>query len=268
MHTFARIMVDLAHTRGIKAIVALRGGTAMSLAREFQPDAITLDVRLPDMSGWTLLDRLKHDPQTAHIPVHVISGHENNRRGFALGAMSCLQKDVSKESLEEVYRRDRAVDGSVAENAAADRRKRRTRQRYSRAAGRRRHRDSSRRPIWKRASSSWPVITSTGSCSIGFLPDERGNRVYRNRQAKSPTARAARSSFRARRQPLSEQQVAEIHNCARAGAVRYAPAIERVLEETVLLLHRKEATLSDEQKQRAGRSPAGRSGCWPGGRCW
>ncbi len=103
MHTFARIMVDLAHARGIKAIVALRGGTAMSLAREFKPDSITLDVRLPDMSGWALLDRLKHEPQTAHIPVHVISGHENNRRGFALGATSCLQKAVSKESLEEVY---------------------------------------------------------------------------------------------------------------------------------------------------------------------
>ena len=60
--TFARIMVDLAHRRGIKAVVALRGSTAISLAREFQPGAITLDVRLPDMSGWTLLDRLKHDP--------------------------------------------------------------------------------------------------------------------------------------------------------------------------------------------------------------
>jgi len=67
---FARIMVDIAHEHGAKTVVALRGTTAISLAQEFHPGAITLDVRLPDMSGWTLLDRLKHDSRTAHIPVH------------------------------------------------------------------------------------------------------------------------------------------------------------------------------------------------------
>src|SRR5207302_2110999 len=76
--TFARIMVDLAHKQNLKALIALRGSTAIGLAREFKPGAITLDVRLPDMSGWTVLDYLKHDPLTRHIPVHVISGHENN----------------------------------------------------------------------------------------------------------------------------------------------------------------------------------------------
>src|SRR5262249_30334439 len=83
-------------------IVALRGSTAISLAREYQPGAITLDVRLPDMSGWTLLDCLKHDPRTAHIPVHILSGHEYNQRGFALGAVTCVPKDVSQQSLDRV----------------------------------------------------------------------------------------------------------------------------------------------------------------------
>ena len=89
--TFARILADLAHDRGIKALVALRGSTALTLAREFKPHAITLDITLPDMAGWTILDRLKHDPATRHIPVHVISGDENRRRGLALGAMSYLE---------------------------------------------------------------------------------------------------------------------------------------------------------------------------------
>ncbi len=53
--------MDLAHDRGIRALVALRGGTALTLAREFNPGAITLDINLPDMVGWTILDRLKHD---------------------------------------------------------------------------------------------------------------------------------------------------------------------------------------------------------------
>ena len=173
-HTFARIMVDLAHTRGIKAIVALRGGTAMSLAREFKPDAITLDVRLPDMSGWALLDRLKHEPQTAHIPVHVISGHENNRRGFALGATTCLQKAVSKESLEEVYEAiGRSMDQSrktvllIAENDV----------RASDIRGLIAGDDIEIHEAinWKRASSSWPVTHVDVIVLDWVLPDERGN---------------------------------------------------------------------------------------------
>ena len=101
--TFARILIDLAHERGLKAVVALRGATALSLAREFKPGVITLDINLPDMAGWTILDRLKHDAATRHIPVHIISGDENRRRGLALGAMTYLEKTVSKEGLEEAF---------------------------------------------------------------------------------------------------------------------------------------------------------------------
>ena len=101
--TFARILVDLAHDHGLKALVALRGSSAMSLAREFKPGAITLDINLPDMAGWTILDRLKHDPATRHIPVHIISGDENRRRGMALGAMTYLEKSVTNDSLAEAF---------------------------------------------------------------------------------------------------------------------------------------------------------------------
>ena len=101
--TFARILVDLAHDRGLKALVATRGASAIPLARKFKPGAITLDIGLPDMAGWTILDRLKHDTATRHIPVHVISGDENRRRGLALGAISYLEKSVANESLAEVF---------------------------------------------------------------------------------------------------------------------------------------------------------------------
>jgi HAMP domain-containing protein/signal transduction histidine kinase/DNA-binding response OmpR family regulator len=101
--TFARILVDLAHDRGLKALVALRGSTAMSLAREFKPAAITLDINLPDIAGWTFLDRLKHDRAIRHIPVHIISGNEDRRFGLALGAMTYVEKSVTKDSLAEVF---------------------------------------------------------------------------------------------------------------------------------------------------------------------
>ncbi len=108
--TFARILVDLTHEHGLKALVALRGSSAISLAREFKPGAMTLDINLPDMAGWTILDRLKHDPATRHIPVHIISGDENRRLGMALGAMTYLEKSVTNESLAETFN---AIEHSV-----------------------------------------------------------------------------------------------------------------------------------------------------------
>ena len=101
--TFARILVDMAHDHGLKALVALRGITALALAREFRPLAITLDISLPDLVGWTILDLLKHDPLNRHIPVHIISGDENRRRGLMLGAMSYLQKSLAKGALDEAF---------------------------------------------------------------------------------------------------------------------------------------------------------------------
>src|SRR4029077_11293764 len=101
--TFARILVDLAHEHGLKALAALRGSSAMTLAREFKPGAITLDINLPDMAGWAILERLKHDPATRHIPVHIISGDENRRLGMALGAMTYLEKSMTDESLADAF---------------------------------------------------------------------------------------------------------------------------------------------------------------------
>jgi HAMP domain-containing protein/CheY-like chemotaxis protein/signal transduction histidine kinase len=99
---FARILADLARDKGFKAIVATRGTDALALARKYEPDAITLDLALPDMDGWTVLDRLKHDRDTRHIPVHIISGSEGNR-GLRLGAFAHLEKPVTKEALDDAF---------------------------------------------------------------------------------------------------------------------------------------------------------------------
>ncbi|NVJ08082.1 HAMP domain-containing protein [Myxococcus sp. AM001] len=99
---FARIMVQMAREKGFKALVATRGDTGLSMANEFQPHAITLDIQLPVVDGWSVLDRLKRNPRTRHIPVHVISVMDKNQ-GNSQGAFGYLTKPVSKEGLERVF---------------------------------------------------------------------------------------------------------------------------------------------------------------------
>ena len=98
---FARILLDLARENGFKGIVAQRGDAGLALARKFKPDAITLDIWLPEMDGWTVLDMLKHDPSTRHIPVHIISSADDRKRGLKQGAIAYLHKPVTKEALGE-----------------------------------------------------------------------------------------------------------------------------------------------------------------------
>ncbi|HEX8561071.1 MAG TPA: response regulator, partial [Pyrinomonadaceae bacterium] len=101
---FAQILLDLAHEKGFKGLVATRGDVALALARKFRPDAITLDILLPDRDGWTVLDRLKHDADTSHIPVHIISsGDEQRQRAIKMGAFTQLQKPVSREQLARAF---------------------------------------------------------------------------------------------------------------------------------------------------------------------
>ncbi|WP_414753152.1 response regulator [Anabaena sp. CCY 9910] len=96
---FARILLDMARQQGFKAIVSLNSKQGLALAQQYQPNAITLDIYMPDMDGWTLLDRLKHDPQTRHIPVHILSVDDREQRALQLGAITFLQKPVSPEIL-------------------------------------------------------------------------------------------------------------------------------------------------------------------------
>ncbi len=98
---FARILLDMARQQGFKGLVSLRSDMGLAMAREYKPDAITLDIRMPEMDGWMVLDRLKHDPETRHIPVHIISADEGRQRGLQLGAIAYLQKPVSSEALTE-----------------------------------------------------------------------------------------------------------------------------------------------------------------------
>src|SRR4029077_13993323 len=97
---YARLLCDLARDKGFKVLVASRGAEAMSLARAFHPTAISLDVFLPDMLGWTVLNHLKQDSATRHIPVQMLTLDEDKRHGLARGAFAFVTKPTSPEGLD------------------------------------------------------------------------------------------------------------------------------------------------------------------------
>ena len=96
---FIPLLMELGRERGFKCVVAPRGDKGLNLGTRTWPAAITLDIRLPDMAGWLVLSRLKYDPATRHIPVHVISVDEDYRRGLAFGADSYLEKTQNADAL-------------------------------------------------------------------------------------------------------------------------------------------------------------------------
>jgi CheY-like chemotaxis protein len=96
---FAKVLLDLGRERNFRGLVSLQGDSGLQLARQYKPDAITLDMLLPELDGWKVLDLLKHDPETRHIPVHVISALDEWQRALQIGAIAFLRKPVSRDSL-------------------------------------------------------------------------------------------------------------------------------------------------------------------------
>src|SRR5207249_9428946 len=98
---FARFLLEGVRQRGLKGIVTSLGAAAVPLARDHLPDAITLDIFLPDIDGWRVLDRLKNDLITRHIPVCVISTDDSRERALASGALTFVTKPIqNKDTLD------------------------------------------------------------------------------------------------------------------------------------------------------------------------
>src|SRR5207249_916772 len=126
---FAATLLDVARESGFKGVVALDGNTALALVKDLEPDALTLDLKLPDMDGWAVLDLLKHDPKTRHIPVSVISVDEQMHKCLHMGALGVVRKPAVKEALQEALAKTRrmieheirtllVVDGNDAERTS------------------------------------------------------------------------------------------------------------------------------------------------------
>jgi HAMP domain-containing protein/signal transduction histidine kinase/CheY-like chemotaxis protein len=101
--TFAKIMLDQAHINGIKAIITTKGNDVIDFINQFHPHAITMDLNMPDTSGWKILDRLKTDFNLRHIPVYIISGEDERNKGLKRGARNFFLKPVKNDSLTYLF---------------------------------------------------------------------------------------------------------------------------------------------------------------------
>ncbi len=102
---YARVLLSLARDHGFKALVAMRGAEALTLARKYRPTAVSLDIFLPDMLGWTVLSQLKQDPATRHIPVQIVTVEEERQHGLERGAFAYLAKPLTTNSIEAAFDR-------------------------------------------------------------------------------------------------------------------------------------------------------------------
>jgi CheY-like chemotaxis protein len=125
--TFASLLLDLVREQGFKGLIAFSGETGLAMSKKFKPQAISLDLRLPDMEGWALLDFLKHDPELRHIPVQILSGGDHPRRAFRMGAFSYIRKPAEREKLVESILKIKAFNDRqkkfllIVEDQAAER---------------------------------------------------------------------------------------------------------------------------------------------------
>ncbi len=101
--TFARVLFELARERGFKGLLAGDGAAGLQLAYQYLPSAILLDIELPGMDGWNVMEKLKADPDARHIPIHFISALDQANKAKSLGAIGYLTKPVTIEQLTGVF---------------------------------------------------------------------------------------------------------------------------------------------------------------------
>jgi HAMP domain-containing protein/signal transduction histidine kinase/DNA-binding response OmpR family regulator len=237
---FARLMMGAARDKGFKVLVASRGTEALALAREHHPTAISLDIFLPDMLGWTVLSQLKQDPATRHIPVQIVTLDEDRHHGLARGAFSFVQKPASSQGLDEAFARIKGY--------AAPRRKRLLlveddQNERNSVAELLSHEDIEIASAETGAEALAQLKRDQVDCVVLDLklPDMSGFEVLETIRDDAELRDIPVVVFTGRE--LSADEDATLHTMARSVVVKGVESPERLLDETALFLHRVVADL-------------------------
>ena len=242
---FARILYDLAHDLGYRCLVGLTAGEGLELATNNGPDAILLDIRLPDGSGLSVLQQLKDNPATRHIPVHVVSSMENGTEALHLGAIGYALKPTSREQLEEVFRKLQEKSSQQIKRVLL-------------VEDDERQRDS----VTALIADADVQISAVGSgeealallhseifdCMIIDLklPDMQGNELLQRMSQEELFSFPPVIVYTGRN--LTRDEEAELLKYSRSIIIKGARSPERLLDEVTLFLHKVESQLSTERQ--------------------
>ena len=244
---YGRVLVDLAREKGFKVLLAPTGAQALELAKQYQPTAVSLDVFLPDMLGWSVLSQLKQNPLTRHIPVQIITLDEDRQHGLARGAFSFVTKPTTMEGVEaaldriKAYARRRRKRLLVVEDNAgrADE--------HRRTARSRRHRDRGRRDRPRGARGD----AARGVRLRRPRPAPAGHDRLRGAAGAAAGKRAVGGADHRLHRPRADAGggCATAHDGAEASSSRAWSSPERLLDETALFLHRVVLDLPPEKQR-------------------
>ncbi|QRK04469.1 HAMP domain-containing protein [Archangium violaceum] len=241
---FARIILGLAREKGFKGLVALRGDTGLAMARQYRPDAITLDIGLPVIDGWNLLDRLKHDSRTRHIPVHIISASEEERsRGLRLGALAVLQKPASREVLGEALSRVKGFIERPVKNLLVVEDDQRQRESIVSLIG---NGDVKTTPVGSGQEALEAMKEKYFDCVVLDLglPDMTGLQLIEQMKAMGHTPPIIVYTGK----ELTEEEETVLKRVTDAIIIKSVKSPEQLLDETALFLHRVEANLPENKR--------------------
>jgi CheY-like chemotaxis protein len=243
---FARIIADLAREHGLKVLVAHKGAEALALAREYQPGAVSLDIFLPDMLGWSVLSQLKQDPLTRHIPVQIVTLEDDRQHGLARGAFNFITKPSSTEGIGRAldriteFAKPRRRKLLVVEDNAAERFG------ITELLG---HDDIDIVAVDTGAAALEALHQGGIDCVVLDLrlPDVSGFDLLEQITAEEMMTDVPVVVFTGRE--LSADEDAQLHTMARSVVVKGVESPERLLDETALFLHRTVASLPPEKQR-------------------
>jgi HAMP domain-containing protein/signal transduction histidine kinase/DNA-binding response OmpR family regulator len=243
---YARVLVDLARDKGLKVLVAMRGAEALALAREYKPTAVSLDVFLPDMLGWTVLNHLKQDPSTRHIPVQMLTLDEDRQHGLARGAFAFVTKPTTPEAIDQAllkikeYASPRRKRLLVVEDNPAEQLSIRELLGYE---------DIDVKTVGNGNEALDTIQTEQFDCCVLDLrlPDMSGFEVLERLSSMPQSLDLPVVVFTGKE--LSPEEDARLHTLARSVVVKGVESPERLLDETALFLHRVVSELPVEKQR-------------------